>query len=128
MKKLSSAFLDHREVSAQEAAYRLLSLPLKKATRKVIFVNTNSKDKRICMKHNHVLQDLDDDSRDLYQKSLIDQYTARPQALGDLCLAELAANYTNDYRDTGNENTEDHQLEPVADDQSTTPNGSGCKK
>ena len=31
MAKLGSTFLNHREVSAQEAAYRLLSLPLKRA-------------------------------------------------------------------------------------------------
>ena len=30
MAKLGSTFLNHREVRAQEAAYRLLSLPLKK--------------------------------------------------------------------------------------------------
>ena len=37
MKKVGSAFLTHREVSAQEAAYRLLSLPMKQLSRSVVF-------------------------------------------------------------------------------------------
>ena len=28
LRKISSVFLDHREVSAQEAAYRILSMPM----------------------------------------------------------------------------------------------------
>ena len=41
LQKVGSAFLTHREVSAQEAAYHFLSLPLKKFSRKVKFVNTS---------------------------------------------------------------------------------------
>ena len=39
LRKVVSAFLSNREVSAQEAAYRILSLPLKRSSRKVVFVN-----------------------------------------------------------------------------------------
>ena len=49
LKKVGSAFLNNREVSAQEAAYRRLSLLLKKASRKVVFVNAVPKDKRVFM-------------------------------------------------------------------------------
>ena len=35
MRKVGSAFLTHREVSAQEAAYRILSLPMKQLSRSV---------------------------------------------------------------------------------------------
>ena len=44
---LGSVFLNHREVSAQEAVYRILSLPLKQMSRKVIFVNTAAKEDSI---------------------------------------------------------------------------------
>ncbi len=37
MRKVGSAFLTHREVSAQEAAYRMLSLPMKQLSRSVAF-------------------------------------------------------------------------------------------
>ena len=45
LKKIGSAFLTHREVDAQEAVYRILSLPLKQSSHKVVFVNTNTKRK-----------------------------------------------------------------------------------
>ena len=35
LRSLGSVFLNHREVSAQEAAYRILSMPLKQLSRKV---------------------------------------------------------------------------------------------
>ena len=40
LRRLGSVFLNHRKVSAQEAAYRILSMPLKQLSRKVVFVNT----------------------------------------------------------------------------------------
>ena len=40
---VGAAFLNHREVSAQEAVYRMLSVPMKQLRRSVVFVDTNSK-------------------------------------------------------------------------------------
>lgn len=36
LRKVGSAFLTHREVSAQEAVYRILSLPMKQLSRSVV--------------------------------------------------------------------------------------------
>ena len=59
--KVGSAFLTHREVSAQEAAYRILSLPMKQLSRAVVFVDTNPKHERIAvLKDSNALKDLDD--------------------------------------------------------------------
>ncbi len=50
MRKVGSAFLiTHREVSAQEAAYRMLSLPMKQLSRFVVFVDTNPKNERVAV-------------------------------------------------------------------------------
>ena len=49
LKKIVSAFLDHREVSAQEIVYRLLSLPMKQLSRAVVIVDTNVKKDRIAV-------------------------------------------------------------------------------
>ena len=49
LRKVGSSFLTHREVSAQEAVYRLLSLPMKQLSRSVVFVNTNPKHERIAV-------------------------------------------------------------------------------
>ena len=49
MRKVGSAFLTHREVSAQEAVYRILSLPMKQLSRSVVFVDTNPQNERIAV-------------------------------------------------------------------------------
>ena len=49
LRKVGSTFLTHREVSAQEAVYRILSLPMKQLSRSVIFVDTNRKNERIAV-------------------------------------------------------------------------------
>ena len=51
LRKVGSTFLTHREVSAQEAVYRILSLPMKQLSRSVVFVDTNTKSERIAVLH-----------------------------------------------------------------------------
>ena len=46
LNKLGSVFLTNREVSAQEAVYRVLSIPLRRCTRSVVFINTDNKESR----------------------------------------------------------------------------------
>ena len=43
LSKVGNTMLSHRELSAQEAAYRLCHLPLKDSTRKVVFVNSQTR-------------------------------------------------------------------------------------
>ena len=99
MRKVGSAFLTHREVSAQEAAYRILSLPMKQLSRSVVFVDTNPKRDRIAvLKDDKALKDLDDDNTDVFQRSLIDRYEHRPLQLQFMCLAEFAATFVTKYQ------------------------------
>ena len=75
LRKVDSAFLIHREVSAQEAVYRILSIPMKELSRSIVFVNTNRKSERITVLKNKVsLSKLDDEDSNVFQKSLIDRY------------------------------------------------------
>ena len=75
LRKVGAAFLTHRAVSAQEAAYRILSLPMKQLSRSVVFVDTNPKNERIAvLKNTQELEQLEDDDVDIFQKSLIDRY------------------------------------------------------
>ena len=72
LRKLGSVSLDNREVSAQEAAFRWLSLPLKYASRKVVFVNTAPKSKRVSMlKSQSVLADMEDNDQNVFCTSLL---------------------------------------------------------
>ena len=71
LRKIGSAFLDHREVSAQEAVYRLLPLPMKQLSRAVVFVDTNVKKDRIAvLKGRDAIDQLDGEDSDVFQKSL----------------------------------------------------------
>ena len=98
LRKVGSAFLTHREVSAQEAVYRILSLPMKQLSRSVVFVDTNPKNERIAvLKDNASLTQLEDNDTNVFQKSLIDRYQHRPQAFSSMCLAEFAATYVVKY-------------------------------
>ena len=73
LRRLGSVFLNHREVSAQEAVYRILSLPLKQMSRKVIFINTAAKEDRASLlKPINQIEHMDENSEDIYQTSLID--------------------------------------------------------
>lgn len=67
---------------------------MKQLSSSVVFVNTNAKNKRIAvLKDNTSLSKLDDNDTNVFQKSLIDRYQHRPQALQSMCLAEFAATY-----------------------------------
>ena len=95
LSKLGSVFLTNREVSAQEAVYRALSMPLRRCSRSTIFLNTHHKDSRDSLILPYTqLQKLDDDDENVYCKNIIDRYAARPQNLEDMSLAEFAALYT----------------------------------
>lgn len=114
LKHLGSVFLNHREVSAQEAVYRILSLPLKQLSRMVVFINTAPKEDRVSLlKPMQKLANLADDYDDIFETNLIDRYAARPDTLDDLCLAEFTANYT--YR------SEQQESHDEADDAILTP-------
>ena len=116
LRRFGSVFLNHREVSAREAVYRILSMPLKQLSRKVVFVNTAAKEDRVTLlKPINQIEDMDEDSKDIYQTSLIDRYVARPDQLKLMCLAEFAANYSTRC---GQELTEDETTDalPTAED------------
>ena len=63
-------FLNLVELSAQEAAYICLQLPMKKSSRQVIFVNTIIPEDRVfLLKPNHVLQTMKDADEDILQRA-----------------------------------------------------------
>ena len=76
MKNVAQKFLTHREVSAQEAIYRLLSLPLIQGSRQIIFLPTDFPGNRTrLMKPLKMIEMLDDDDTDVYIVSTcFDQY------------------------------------------------------
>ena len=73
LKKIGAAFLSSREVSSQECVYRCMpELWLRKIFPKTIFVGTDVPDKRVRItKTQSELDDLDDDSTDIYKSNII---------------------------------------------------------
>ena len=112
LRKLGTTFLNHREVSAQEASFRILSMPMKKLSRKCVFINTSPQNERVTMtKPLASIQELENDEEDVYLINLIDRYAARPDQLENMCLAEFAANYDVKYSKTSEEEN-DHTPKP----------------
>ena len=108
------------ELSAQEAVYRLLSIPLKKSYRKAIFVNTGMSETRVHIwKPKRELEDHPDESEDIFQPSIIDRYISRPKSMEDTCLADFAKNYKIDY--------EKNLKQKTVDDLQEGPDTSGKK-
>ena len=132
LKKLGAAFLKSREVSAQETAYRLLSLPLKRSSRRVIFVNTSPIEKRVSLlKPKHVLDEMEDEDDNIFMTSPSERYSARPDDLENMCYAEFAATY--EYRYQHQQNGNDHQPDILGEQNDTVgkinlKQGFGCMK
>ncbi|XP_060571765.1 uncharacterized protein LOC132729947 [Ruditapes philippinarum] len=95
LRQLGNVFLNHREISAQEAIYRALPLPLRRTSRTVIFVTTDLPEDRVkLVKPSNILEQLDDESEEVFSTSVIDRYVARPDSFSQMTLAEFASWFT----------------------------------
>ena len=94
MKATAKKFLSHREISAQEAVYRILPLSLTQSSNQVLFIPTDVPEKRTRLfKPLAQIQSLEDDDPDVFQTSILERYSARPNSLEDMCLADFAMRY-----------------------------------
>ena len=94
LRRIANKFLNNVEVSAQEACYLLLQLPLRRFSRSVVFINTNTKENRVkLLKPQHEIAALPDDSTEIASQSAIDYYINRPKYLSDVSYAEFCCDY-----------------------------------
>ncbi len=120
LRKIGAAFLSTREVSAQECVYRCMpELWLRKIFPKTLFVSTDFAENRVRFaKKQQELDELDDDSTDIFKSNIIVRYSDRPKnipVVNDMCLALFAAHYFKDYKIDFNE-VSDSQPEVLSDD------------
>ena len=120
LRKIGAAFLSTREVSSQECVFRCMpELWLRKIFPKTIFISTDLPDKRLRVtKSQQELDELEDDSTDIYKSNIIERYSIRPNntpSVNNMCLAEFAAYYYKDYKTDVSE-TIDTQPEILTDD------------
>ena len=103
MKTIAKAYLSHRECSAQEAVYHILTeLKLRRIFPAVYFVNTNPPKERVQVLSEKELSELPDSSPSIFKKCNIDPYMQRPSAafcdgkysiLDNFCYVEFLAYY-----------------------------------
>ena len=107
MKTITRAYLSKRECSVQEAVYHVLpELKLRRVFPAVQFVNTNLPEERVkVLLSEKELNELPDDSPNIFKKSNVERYIDRPdklflggkyRILDDFCYAEFSAYYIND--------------------------------
>ena len=78
----------------------------------LLFLSTELPEERIYVtKSQQELEDLDDDSTDVFKSNIIERYSIRPDSIPSidkLCLAEFAAYYYKDYRKDSDETSDAH--------------------
>lgn len=87
VRHIGNKFLTHVEISAQEAAYLILQIPLRVSSRSFAFINTNLDEKRtFLLKPLDVLSELPKNSTDIQSDNALKRYQRRPNALKKLLL------------------------------------------
>lgn len=94
MRQIMQAYSKHREVSAQEAVARVCSLPLKKCSRSVVFLQTDEDGVRMSLPMSR-LRDLPDGEEDVWMCGLPIKYLHRPATplFDNMCLAIFASQF-----------------------------------
>jgi hypothetical protein len=116
-RKIANVFINNNLMSAQEAAYHVLSLPLSKMSRQCIFINTSPIKERVMMlKNNQQLLELNDDTTEIFQDNIFKKYSERKGAsVENKCLADFAALYYKSKKlDNSNENEINDDEEELA--------------
>ena len=83
LRKIGAAFLSTREVSAQECVYRCMpELWLRKIFPKTVFISTDFPENRVRFaKRQEELDELDDDSTEIFKSNIIIRYSDRPRSI-----------------------------------------------
>lgn len=102
IKKIGSAYLNHREVSAQEAVYRVCNLKMKECSRKVVFIPVGENPTRLSKplsqlkrRSQSIDYEGDEDEEDIWMTNIIERYENRPQTdyFNKMCLAEFCSEF-----------------------------------
>ena len=115
LKKFRKALDQTREVSIQEAVYRLMGFPVTKASRKVKYISTAEKQHRDGLLKGNL--DILEDGESPFLNSLIDYYESRPDALEALTLADFCSHFEVVAKDAKFEECQDNH-----DDETETGN------
>ena len=106
---IGNKFVNNVEVSAQEAVYQLLQMPLKRSSRQVVFLNTSPPEERVYLLKSNL--DLLPDDADIAASNVITRYVSRAPELENVCFADYAALHdkvnTTSHRSIDDEHNDD---------------------
>ncbi|XP_072239813.1 uncharacterized protein [Leuresthes tenuis] len=115
-KQLGSVYLHNREVSAQEAVYRLTRMHLKECSREVQFIPVGENPVRMSLPL-HVLQakaqhQQSDDESSIWMTNVVERYKSRPRSaeMEELCLASFCSQYRVISKSEGSQQRESHDV------------------
>ncbi|XP_071810912.1 uncharacterized protein [Apostichopus japonicus] len=143
---IGNKFVNAVEVSAQEAAYLLLQLPITRSSRSIVFINTSPCEERtFLLKSKEKLEEMNPDATDIECGNVLKRYATRPKILEQWSLVdyvsklnvhfpkELEDKYSDDYADDPtfqNDDATDINLPTNSSVNITLPSGiriSSCK-
>ena len=94
VRHIGKKFLNAVEISAQEAVYLVLQMPLRRSSREFQFINTSDPDERtFLLKSMDKIKELPDNSIDIESDNIIKRYQRRPKQMENVCLADFVAWY-----------------------------------
>ena len=107
VRHIGNKFLTAAEISAQEAVYLVLQMPMRRSSRTFQFISAAPSDERtFLLKKLGKLKELTDISPDIESDNVIKRYQRRPKQLKKLCLPDFVAwfNCVKDEGSDGNSN------------------------
>jgi len=96
LSKFGTKFLSQRELSAQEAAFRITGLPFVDSSRVTVSVNCKPPEKRCrILRSKKQLDQLPHESHDIFLNNIVDYYSKRPknEIFDAMCLARFATSF-----------------------------------
>ena len=94
VRHIGKKFLNAVEISAQEAVYLVLQMPLRRSSREFQFINTSDPDERtFLLKGMDKIKEFPDNSIDIESDNIIKRYQRRPKQMENVCLADFVAWY-----------------------------------
>ncbi|CAB4033744.1 Hypothetical predicted protein, partial [Paramuricea clavata] len=90
VRHIGNKFLNGVEISAQEAVYLVMQMPLRRSSREFQFINTfDPHERTFLLKSMDKIKELPDHSVDIESDNIIKRYQRRPKKLENLCLADF---------------------------------------
>ena len=112
LKRVGNAFYNGTEVSAQEAAWCRLRLPMSHSSVVTEFINTSPiNDRTRIVKPPAKLRLLEENSEDIFEHGSIERYVVRPRQLENCCLADFVANYNFNAKKISKSCNDDQQVD-----------------